>query len=183
DGDGDLDMAVANRLSADDASVLLNTGDGTFGSATGYPSGSSWAYSVALGDLDGDGDLDMAVATAIKNEMNVLLNTGDGTFAPPTGYIVGDGPGRVTLGDLDGDGDLDMAVVNLRSDDISILLNQCTQSCPADLTSDGELNFFDVSAFLVAFLGADTIADLNGDGQFDIFDVIVFLDAYNAGCP
>ena len=55
--------------------------------------------------------------------------------------------------------------------------------CPADLTGDGELNFFDVSVFLNAYTAMDPIADMNGDGGFDFFDVSAFLNAYNAGCP
>jgi len=55
--------------------------------------------------------------------------------------------------------------------------------CPADLTGDGTLNFFDVSAFLVAYTSMDPIADFTGDGMYNFFDVSAFLSAYNAGCP
>lgn len=56
-------------------------------------------------------------------------------------------------------------------------------SCLADLTGDGVLNFFDVSAFLAAFGAGDTAADFTGDGQFNFFDVSAFLAAFAAGCP
>jgi glycosidase len=56
-------------------------------------------------------------------------------------------------------------------------------SCPADLTGDGQLNFFDVSAFLSAFSANDPVADFTGDGQFNFFDVSDFLSAFSAGCP
>ena len=56
-------------------------------------------------------------------------------------------------------------------------------SCPADLTGDGNLDFFDVSAFLSAYNAMDPIADFTGDGVYDFFDVSAFLAAYNAGCP
>lgn len=56
-------------------------------------------------------------------------------------------------------------------------------SCPADLNGDGELNFFDVSAFLSAFAAGDSVADFNGDGQFNFFDVSAFLASFAAGCP
>jgi hypothetical protein len=56
-------------------------------------------------------------------------------------------------------------------------------ACPADLTGDGVLNFFDVSAFLTAFGAMDPVADLNGDGIFNFFDVSAFLSAFAAGCP
>jgi hypothetical protein len=55
--------------------------------------------------------------------------------------------------------------------------------CPADLDNDGNLNFFDVSAFLNAFAAQDSIADFTGDGQFNFFDVSAFLNAFSAGCP
>lgn len=55
--------------------------------------------------------------------------------------------------------------------------------CEADLTGDGELNFFDVSAFLGAFSAQLPEADFNGDGMYNFFDVSVFLGLYSAGCP
>lgn len=55
--------------------------------------------------------------------------------------------------------------------------------CLADFTGDGNLNFFDVSAFLVAFNAQDPIADLSGDGSYNFFDVSAFLVAFNKGCP
>ncbi|MHA7812702.1 MAG: GC-type dockerin domain-anchored protein [Phycisphaerales bacterium] len=58
-----------------------------------------------------------------------------------------------------------------------------TGICVADLTGDGTLNFFDVSAFLSAYNAMNPIADFTGDGVFNFFDVSAFLGAYNAGCP
>lgn len=58
----------------------------------------------------------------------------------------------------------------------------CAPSCPADLTEDGVLDFFDVSAFLDAFGAQKSIADFTGDGVYDFFDVSDFLDAFGAGC-
>jgi FG-GAP repeat len=55
--------------------------------------------------------------------------------------------------------------------------------CLADLTGDGALNFFDVSAFLSAFAQKDPAADFTGDGAFNFFDVSAFLTAFAAGCP
>ena len=56
-------------------------------------------------------------------------------------------------------------------------------SCPADLNGDGELDFFDISAFLSAYNAQDPAADFTADGVFDFFDISAFLSAYNAGCP
>ena len=56
--------------------------------------------------------------------------------------------------------------------------------CPADFAEPfGELNFFDVSAFLGLFAASDPAADLNGDGEFNFFDVSEFLVSFGAGCP
>ncbi|MDF1809592.1 MAG: GC-type dockerin domain-anchored protein [Phycisphaerales bacterium] len=55
--------------------------------------------------------------------------------------------------------------------------------CVADINGDGDLNFFDVSAFLEAFSRQDPIADMNGDFDFNFFDVSDFLSAFSAGCP
>ena len=59
----------------------------------------------------------------------------------------------------------------------------CDAECIADLTGDGVLNFFDVSAFLSAYSVQDSSADFTGDGVFNFFDVSSFLSAYSAGCP
>lgn len=60
-----------------------------------------------------------------------------------------------------------------------------TASCnAADLAEPfGELDFFDVSAFLSAYNGQNADADLNNDGLFNFFDVSEFLLRYNLGCP
>ncbi len=56
-------------------------------------------------------------------------------------------------------------------------------ACAADLTGDGLLNFFDISAFLSAFSVQDPDADFTGDGLYDFFDVSAYLSAFSAGCP
>jgi len=57
------------------------------------------------------------------------------------------------------------------------------QSCPGDLTGDGETDFLDISAFLSAFEDQTSLADFNGDGEYDFIDISAFLGAYSAGCP
>lgn len=59
----------------------------------------------------------------------------------------------------------------------------CYLQCQADLTGEGTLDFFDISAFLSAFEGSDPVADFTGDGSFDFFDISAFLSAYAEGCP
>lgn len=59
----------------------------------------------------------------------------------------------------------------------------CPPACLADLSGDGNLNFFDVSAFLSAFGKMQSEADFTGDGMYNFFDVSAFLAAFSAGCP
>jgi hypothetical protein len=61
--------------------------------------------------------------------------------------------------------------------------NSCEVVCQADMNGDGDLNFFDVSAFLTAYLNRDPAADFAGDGLFDFHDISIFLAFYQAGCP
>ncbi len=80
---------------------------------------------MAIGDLDGDHDADLAVANAFSQDVSVLLNNGDGTFAADVTYGAGLGPRSVAIGDLDGDLDLDLAVANEFGRNVSVLLNNC----------------------------------------------------------
>jgi hypothetical protein len=59
----------------------------------------------------------------------------------------------------------------------------CMNLCPADMNGDGNLDFFDVSAFLTAFTKSDPSADFTEDGLFNFFDISSFLTAFSAGCP
>lgn len=56
------------------------------------------------------------------------------------------------------------------------------QTCYVDLNLDGQLNFFDVSDFLIAYNAVDPVADMNGDGNFNFFDISAFLDEFADGC-
>jgi FG-GAP repeat protein len=59
----------------------------------------------------------------------------------------------------------------------------CETPCPADLTGDGLLDFFDVQAFLALLAAEDPASDFNNDGIIDFFDVAAYLAAFSAGCP
>jgi streptogramin lyase len=79
-GDGKLDLVVANDGS-NNVSILLGNGDGTFRAAVNYGVGSGSApTSVAVGDFNGDGKLDLAVANELSNNVSILLGNGNGTF-------------------------------------------------------------------------------------------------------
>ncbi len=70
-------------------------------------------------------------------------------------------------------------------DEIYVGVDELVAGCnAADLAEPfGELNFFDVSAFLSAFSSTSPDADLNGDGQWNFFDISQYLSTFNAGCP
>lgn len=55
--------------------------------------------------------------------------------------------------------------------------------CPADWNDDGSLNYFDLAAFIDAYLSGDSATDLEPDGSLNIHDITTFVGLYLAGCP
>ena len=116
-GDGHPDVAVANaNENGPNGEVLVypNLGNGTLGTAAKYVlPGHPW--SLAAGDLNGDGKLDLAVTknntsgANFKNTLSILLNNGDGTFINNVTYSVGIEGTSIALADLNHDGKLDLA--------------------------------------------------------------------------
>jgi hypothetical protein len=111
DGDGHLDAFVGNTQSNEEDvhndetnEVWFNDGDGNF-SESGQLLGSQRTYAVALGDVDGDGDLDALVGNEGADEL--WLNDGDGRFVLSHQSWSKRHTLSVFLVDLDGDGDLD----------------------------------------------------------------------------
>ena len=111
DGDGDLDAFVGNTqthgesVSNSEANeVWLNDGDGNF-SNSGQLLGQQPTYAVALGDVDGDGDLDALVGNEGADEL--WLNDGLGRFNHSNQSWSKRHTLAVFFSDLDGDGDLD----------------------------------------------------------------------------
>jgi hypothetical protein len=164
DGDGHLDIAVANA-ETDNVTVLLNGGDGTqYATSTFFIGGDP--FGLALGDLDGDGDPDMAVThlgTIIDPlaAVSVLLNDGQGQFSFGMDLTAGTRPSSAAIGDIDHDGRNDIVVGSFDSGDVQVFLN------------DGE-GGFPLTANLDALSGANEgpasieLADLDGDGNPDI---------------
>lgn len=62
-------------------------------------------------------------------------------------------------------------------------LDGCSLPCAIDLNDDGQLNFFDVNAYIELYTAMDPAADMNNDGQFNFFDVTAFVVAFQNGCP
>src|SRR5476651_477090 len=133
DGDGKPDLAVANQGSAT-ISVLRNTSvsgsitSGSFAPKVDFATGNS-PSSVAIGDLDGDGRPDLAVANGSSSTVSVLLNTSvsgsitSGSFAAKVDFATGAQPESVAVGDLDGDGKPDLVTANRIDHTVSVLRN------------------------------------------------------------
>ena len=112
--DGKLDLAVtedSGTTNSGSVSVLLGNGDGTFQMPVSYSVGAS-PTSVAVGDFNRDGNLDLAVANFITNNVSVLLGNGDGTFQSAAEYGTLSSPLSVAVGDFNRDGKLDLVVAN-----------------------------------------------------------------------
>ena len=112
--DGKPDLAIANS-GGNTVTVLLGAGAGEFTVAPGspYPVGTD-PVSVAVGDFNGDGRPDLAIANKNSNNVTVLLGTGAGEFAaaPDSPFPVGTDPVSVAVGDFNGDGKPDLAITN-----------------------------------------------------------------------
>ena len=112
-GDGTLDVAVCGGDEIvgipGTISIFLGTGAGSFGAPMIFPAG-QFPGSVAVGDLNGDGKLDLVVSNAFDTVVSVVLGKGDGSFEAPAAFPVGAEPVSVALADFNGDGKLDLAV-------------------------------------------------------------------------
>jgi hypothetical protein len=104
--------------------------DVTFGPAINWNAGDD-PYSVAVGDFDGDGRPDLAVANVDSDNVSVLRGNGSGGFAAPVNFNAGVEPRSVAVGDFNGDGRPDLAVANQFGDNVSVLLNT-TPAAPAN---------------------------------------------------
>lgn len=104
-------------LSVSSRTLTSNPDSIPFTPAVNYPAG-SYPLSIFCADLDGDGDLDLAVANAWSNNVSILKNNGDGTFQPKVDYEAGNTPTSLFCADLDQDGNLDLAVTNEVSDNV-----------------------------------------------------------------
>jgi hypothetical protein len=157
DANGALDMIVASRRGQDPDTngnlvVFLNDGANLFAKApNGYAAGAE-PHSLAVGDVDGDGRVDVVTAGACGG--SVLLNAGGGRLAGTTPY--GSVRGNVILQDVDGDGALDVINTDRNRWTVDVLPN------------DGEGLFLMPIGNAVQSPVQTAVGDLNGDGRADL---------------
>jgi len=170
--DGKADFVVANGC-CNYISVFLGNGDGTFRPVTTYTTGNGKLPLVpALGDFNGDGNLDLVVTDNASRSVTVWLGNGDGTLQAPRSFPAGNEPYSVTVADFNRDGKLDLAVSDSVRAGIAILLGN------GDGTFKKPLFY---SALLATAQGQTTVGDFNGDGKLDVAHASVNSDLVLVG--
>lgn len=127
-------------------------------------------FGEVFGDLDGDELSNWYDANIISDRISDLDGSEDDADGTKNNQVSIPNFGfAFDFSDLNGDGlisDIDVQLV----------------PCRVDLNADGVLNFFDISAFLVAFSSGDLIVDFNLDGVLNFFDISLFLSEFSAQC-
>lgn len=131
-GDGNADLAIINYSgrptdgSKDAITILIGSGNGRFAPASGSPFNSGRSPgSIAVGDVDGDGSDDVAVANMGSNNITLLFGGKHGLrVANNSPMAVGKDPEYVALGDLNGDRKADLVVAESETNSIRIILSR-----------------------------------------------------------
>ena len=168
DSDVTISVAATGDLSSGTEYVTLNFNSGLL-ELTAFVSGGSDCYSPGLRDVLTVSALEFEAIAAAGIDLTV---TGSAAINPAlcasTNMLI---------------------TVEYRTSDLLVdsdnngVLDSCMAPCRADMSGDGVLDFFDISAFLVAFGTQDPAADFSDDGAWDFFDISAFLTAFGAGCP
>ncbi|OCR02496.1 hypothetical protein BCD67_01010 [Oscillatoriales cyanobacterium USR001] len=173
-GDGKPDLVTANN-GTKNASILLNTtpkgaATPTFAPEVTFPNGDK-SLALTLGDLNGDGKPDLAVANSNGNNASILFNTTPTgattpTFTPQALFPTGDGSASIRIGDLNSDGKPDLVTANFFSDNISILLNNTPKVTAVTATStDGSYGVGSTIPITVTF---DAAVNVTGTPQLQL---------------
>jgi len=179
DGDGKPDVVTANSGDNNNGvSVLRNistVGNIAFAPTVDFP-GLPNSHEIAIGDLDGDGKLDLAVSSFDNGQVSIYRNTSTpdsittNSFAPHVDFAVGGWANTVVIGDLDGDGKPDVIVSTQLPDQLVVFRNTST---PGSFTNSS------LASPIVFSAGYNpngiAIGDLDGDGRPDI----VFGNSYD----
>ena len=136
------------------AAASAQCGVTTFGAATTSPTGTG-SRSIAVGDFNGDGRLDMAVAAASANHIQILSGTGAGTFTSGA-LIAAQSPYQIVTGDVNNDGKLDLVTASTAGNCSAYLGNGIGGFITQPSVSVGS------TPRCVA------LGDLNGDGKLDL---------------
>jgi hypothetical protein len=140
-------------------------------------------HEIGMFDIDNDGDEDFVEVHFSDGRTHIYLNREGVIDTDPTWTFDASEVGTaIAFGDLNSDGRSDLAVGYSGNTCVRVFYAS-VPPCPADLTGEGTLDFFDISVFLNAYNAMDPLADFFKDGVFDFFDVSAFLNAFNAGCP
>src|SRR3989441_933927 len=178
-GDGKPDLLVGNIYMGNgnyrrgSVGLLLGNGDGTFLGPVSFDSGGEYAYGVAVGDINGDGNLDLFVAnfcadsTCASGGVAVFLGKGDGSFQPVVTYGSGGLDSySVAVGDVNEDGKPDLLVANYYSADG----NYYSNGTVGVLLGNGDGTFQAAVSYGSGGSGPVSlaVADVNGDGKPDV---------------
>ena len=116
-----------------------------------------YPQAVCCRELNGDGNIDLIVASQLTNNVAIMTKNGDWAFKPAISYKVGGSPVSVISSDLDGDTHNDVVTANAGTDNLSVLLN------------DGSGGFLSAVTYAVGDAPRCVIVnDLNGDTHVDL---------------
>lgn len=162
-GDGKSDIALAN-YSANKVSIFKNTStiaNISFASKVDITTGSG-PYSIASGDFNGDGKLDLAIVNKAGDSISVLKNTstiGTISFAAKVDFATNSDPQGIAIGDFDADGKPDIVVANHGAGKASVFRNTSTL---ATISFSPKVDFT-----TGALPQGVAIGDFDGDGKLD----------------
>lgn len=121
DADGDTDLVTANVF--DGSATIVRNDGGTWVPLGSLPMGAG-THDIAVGDLNGDGRLDLASANRDADAVSIRLATAGGGFGNAITVPVDAGPRSIALADLQGDGRLDIVVSNFAAATATVLLSE-----------------------------------------------------------